>query len=204
MLGHRHRVKALRALGHVDVAAHEVHEIRALHQQLRHPGVVVALARDVTIGARLGFRGAHRVRIVRAEAEAAEAFRRDGLLHVIEPVAIGVLRADHHRARRARRRDAMLGHRAIHAQHVDVVAQHLEVVGGVVARGQPFVVQHRHLAVGRPSADGSRSNWWSRTSGRRSRSCGRWHAPASIHRPARVPHVVPSFSMVFARRDFSL
>ena len=149
MLGHRHRVKTLRSLGHVHVAAHEVHQIGALHQQLRHPGVVIAFARNVTIGAHLGFGRAHRVRIVRAEAEAAEPLRRDGLLHVINPVAIGVLRAHHHRARRARGRDAMLGHRAVHAQHVDVVAQHFKVVRGVVARGLPFVVQHGQFAVGR-------------------------------------------------------
>ncbi len=149
MLGHRHRIETFRTLGHIDVAAHEVHQVGALHQELRHPGVVVALARDVAIRAHLGFRRANGMRIVWAETEAAEPFRRNRLLHVIQPVAIGVLRADHHRAGGSRGRDAMLGHRAVDAQHVNVVAQHFEIVGGVIARGQAFVVQHGRLAIGR-------------------------------------------------------
>ena len=42
----------------VDVAAEEVHEVRALKQELRHPGVVVATLRDVAIAAGAGADGA--------------------------------------------------------------------------------------------------------------------------------------------------
>ena len=41
VLGDGHGFEAALAFGHVNVAAHEVHEVRALEQQLRHPGVVV-------------------------------------------------------------------------------------------------------------------------------------------------------------------
>jgi hypothetical protein len=35
--------------GDVDVATHEVDEVRPLHEKLRHPRVVVVLLRDVAI-----------------------------------------------------------------------------------------------------------------------------------------------------------
>jgi hypothetical protein len=42
----------------------------------------------------------------------------------------------------------MLGHWVVHAQYVNVVAQHLKVVGGVITREQSFVVQHRTAGIG--------------------------------------------------------
>ena len=41
MFGDGHGFVAALACGHKNIAAHEVHEIRALEQELRHPGVVV-------------------------------------------------------------------------------------------------------------------------------------------------------------------
>ena len=43
MLRHRYGLEALIAGGHKNIAAHEVHEIGALEQHLRDPGVVVVL-----------------------------------------------------------------------------------------------------------------------------------------------------------------
>ena len=94
VLGRGHGLEALVAVGDVNVAAHVVEQVRALEQQHGHPGVVVALRRDVAIGAVLGFVRAHRVRHVGAERLPAEAFGRNGLLRVVEPVAILILRAD--------------------------------------------------------------------------------------------------------------
>ena len=95
----------------------------------------------------LRFARAHRVRHERGKRLAAEAFGRNRLLRVVEPLAIRVLRTHQNRARRARRRDAMPGDGAVHGEHVAVIAQHLEIVGGPVARREPFVVQHRALFV---------------------------------------------------------
>ena len=58
--------------GNVNVAPHEVDEVRPLQQQLREPGVVVVLLGDVAVAARLGFLRAHRVRHVRVEGLACE------------------------------------------------------------------------------------------------------------------------------------
>jgi len=76
----------------------------------------------------------------------AEAFGGNRLLRVVEPLAIGVLRTHHHRARRPRGRDAMAGNCTVHSKHVAIVAQHLKIIGSPVARGrEAFVV----AAVGR-------------------------------------------------------
>ena len=82
----------------------------------------------MAIGACLGFSRAHGVRNERAERLAGKAFGGDGLLRVVEPLAIRVLRTDQNRARRARRGDAMAGDGAVDAEHVAVVAQDLEIV----------------------------------------------------------------------------
>ena len=58
------------------------------------------------------------------------------------------MRADHNRTRGADRGNAVAGNGAIDAKHVDVIAQHHEVVGRVVARQQSFIVQHRHSLIG--------------------------------------------------------
>src|SRR5882724_11318096 len=49
---------------------------------------------------------------------------------------------------RTRGRNAVAGDRAIHAKHIYVVAQNLEVVTGVVLCEQAFVVQHGLARVG--------------------------------------------------------
>src|SRR6185312_1911991 len=80
------------AVGHIDVLAHEVEEVRSLYQQLRHPCIVVAGSGYVAVGASLGFPSAYSVRNIGAERFAAEAGRGNGLLLVINPVAVAVLR----------------------------------------------------------------------------------------------------------------
>ena len=146
-LGHRHRLDAARAGRDVDEAAHEVDEVRALQQQLRHHRVVVAGRRDVAVGAGLGFGLPHRVRHVRVERLTREPFGRHGLLLRVDLLTAGVLGADDDRARRTHRRDPVAGHRAVDAEHEDIVAQHLEVIRRPVPRRRAFVVQHRPLLV---------------------------------------------------------
>ena len=82
------------AVGHIDVLAHVVEEVGALDEELRHPGVVITLRGDVAVGALLGFLAAHGVRDVGAEGLAGEAGGRDGLLGLVNPVAVRVLRTD--------------------------------------------------------------------------------------------------------------
>ena len=84
----------------------------------------------------------------RGEGLAGEARGRNGLLRVIEPITIGVLRTDEHGAGRARRGDAMAGDGAVDAEHVNVVAKNLEIVAGVIFREQAFVVEHGLAGVG--------------------------------------------------------
>ena len=102
----------------------------------------------MAVVARFGFFGAHGVRHKRAEGRAAESFGGNSLLHVINPVAILILRTDHDGARGTHRGHAMAGHRAIDSEHETVVAQYLKIVAGPVARGQAFVVQHGLALVG--------------------------------------------------------
>ena len=83
-----------------------------------------------------------------AERLAGEAGGGDGLLRVVEPLAIGVLRADEDGAGRARGRDAVIGDRAVDAQHIYVVAEDLKIVAGVVAGDGAFVVEHGAADVG--------------------------------------------------------
>ena len=95
----RHRLEPLGFLRHVDVAAEEVDEVRALEEHLRHPGVVVPPLRQVAVVAGLGLGGAHGVREVRVERLAREAIGRHGLLLRVYPLALDVLRPDEHRTR---------------------------------------------------------------------------------------------------------
>ena len=132
---------------HIDVAAHEIHEVGALEQELGQPGVVVVGGGNVAIAALLGFLCANRVRNEGAEGLAGKSRRGDGLLLVVQPFTVRILRTDQHGAGRARRRDAVAGDRAVHAEHVDVVAKNLKIVAGVIARGEAFVVQHVALGV---------------------------------------------------------
>ena len=63
--------------------AHEVHQVGAQQQQLRHPCIVISASRYVAIGAAFGFLSPDRMRNKRAEGLSAEALRRNGLLLVI-------------------------------------------------------------------------------------------------------------------------
>ena len=91
MLGDGDGFKSLGPFSDVDVAAQRVDQVGALHQQLRHPRVVIALGRNMTTGACFGFLRSDGVRIVGAEGESAETFGGNGLLLVIDPIAISVL-----------------------------------------------------------------------------------------------------------------
>ena len=74
MLGDGDRFEAFLALGHKSVATDKVHEISALHEQLSHPGVVVAGAGDVAIATGFRLFSAHRMGHKGAERLAAESF----------------------------------------------------------------------------------------------------------------------------------
>src|SRR5262249_33451604 len=91
---------------------------------------------------------AHGVGNIRAESLPAESLRGNGLLAVVKPVAVLVLRADYHRAGGADRRNFVAGDGAVNAQHVHVITQDLEVVFRPVARRGAFVLQHRPALVG--------------------------------------------------------
>src|SRR5207244_5943916 len=75
-------------------------------------------------------------------------FGRDRLLAVIDPIAILVLGTYNHRASRADRSDFFTGNGAVNAQHVHVIAKHLEIVLRVVTGHAAFVLQHGHSLVG--------------------------------------------------------
>src|SRR5712672_663282 len=104
MLSHSDGLIALATRGYENIAAHEIHEVRTLEEQLRHPCIVVVSTRDMAIRAAFGFFPSYRVRDKRAECLSTEPFRGDGLLLIVEPVAIIVLRTNHHRARGTHRR----------------------------------------------------------------------------------------------------
>src|SRR5262249_53692296 len=106
----------------VNVAAHEVHEVSALQKKLSHPGVIVVLLRDVAVATLFGFFCADRVGNEGRISLTGKSRSGDSLLSVVEPFAVGVLRADENRATRTCRRDAMAGYGAIYAEHIDIVA----------------------------------------------------------------------------------
>ena len=148
VFGNGHGFVSLVASGDKNVASHEIHEVRALQQQLRHPGVVVVGARNVTIRAPLGLFSTHRMGNECTESLSTEAFGRNGLLLVVEPVAIAILRTHQYCARGTDRRDTISCHRAVDAERIDIVAENLEVVRRPVACRQAFVVQHGGALVG--------------------------------------------------------
>jgi len=78
------------------------------------------------------------VREMRIESLAAVAFPGNGLLLRIDPLAIGILRADHDRARGTDHRHAILFHRTIEPEHENVVPHDLRIVGGVISIGHAF------------------------------------------------------------------
>ena len=148
-LGDDRRVDAVLAAGHPGVPAHEVQVVRPVHEQLRHPGVVVVVARDVAVGALLrSVLAADGVRHVGAEGDAGHALGRDGLLLHVDRFAVVVVGADVDRAARSGRTDAIAGDVAVAGQHVHFVPQRLEVVGRVIAADVAIPVQVRHLDVG--------------------------------------------------------
>jgi len=91
MLSHGDGLIAPVAAGYENVSPHKVHEVRSLKKELRHPGIVVIGTRDMAVGAALGFLPTHSMRDERAEGLSAEAFRGNGLLLVVEPVAVIIL-----------------------------------------------------------------------------------------------------------------
>ena len=152
----RPRHEILPAFADVGVAPEEIHRARAEAEQRRHPRIVVVLFGEMAIGAALGCADAARgVREMRIERLAAVTFRGNGLLLRINPFAIRILRADHDRARRADHRQSILFHRAVDAEHENVVAHDLRIVGGEIAVGdafkfvlrRPLVRVHRQMAT---------------------------------------------------------
>ena len=128
------------------VVADEVDELRPQAQELRHDRVVVVRLRQVAIRAGLGLGAPFRVRVVRRHRLRAVAGCRDRRLLGVDPLAVDVLRAQHQRRGGAHRRDLVVLDRAVDAEHVDVVARDLRVVGRVVAREAALVA----VALGAP------------------------------------------------------
>ena len=139
------------------------------------------------------------VRHVGAEGDAAQALGRDRLLLDVDRLAVLVVRADVDGARRPGRADAVAGHVAVAGQHVDVVAQRLEVV-----RRCSCGSRRRRCAAAASScwpsaAGGSRSSSGSTTSGRRCSSCCSLAWARHLRRPSgRSPQT--SLSLVEAHR----
>src|SRR5712675_1168341 len=98
MLGDSNGLEAILSGRDIDIAAHEVHEIRALKQKLSHPRIVVVRCGNVAVRALLRLCSADGVRNEGAVSLAGKTGRRNGLLRVIEPLPVGVLRADQNRA----------------------------------------------------------------------------------------------------------
>ena len=141
-------VQSFASFADIGVASEEIHRAGAEAEQLRHPGVVVVVLREMAVGAILRRAdAAGGVREMRIERLAAVAFRGNGLLLRINPFAIGVLRTDHDRARGTEHRHAILLHRAVDAEHENVVAHDLRIVGGEVAVGHAFEFVLRHALV---------------------------------------------------------
>ena len=72
-----------------------------------------------------------------AEGLAAKSFGGDGLLLVVEPAAIGILRTNQHSTRGANGSDAIARNCSVDTQGINIISQDLEIVGSPVARGKP-------------------------------------------------------------------
>src|SRR6202011_3082769 len=85
-------VQSLAAFSDIRVTSKEIHRARAETEQLRHPGIVVVLLRQMAVGTILGRAdAARRVGEVRIERLTAVTFRRKSLLLRIDPLTIRVL-----------------------------------------------------------------------------------------------------------------
>jgi hypothetical protein len=147
VFGNRDGVKPLLAVRNINVAAHQIQQVCSLKQDLGHPRVVVISIRNVAIVASSGFLRPHGVRHECAEGSAAEPLGGNSLLHVVQPVAILILRTDDDRAGRTNRGDAVARHGAVNSEHESVVAKNLKIVAGVVTRGQTLIVKHGFALV---------------------------------------------------------
>src|SRR6056297_1381179 len=99
-----------------------------------------------TAGCMIGFvfpagAAANGVRHIGAEGDAAHAIAADGLLLGVDRFAVGVVAGDVNGATTARRPDPVAGNVAIASEHVDVVAERLEVITGSVSRDVAGVVK---------------------------------------------------------------
>ncbi len=148
-LGPDDGVEAVVAGGDVGVAAEEVDRAGAEAEELGHPGVVVVLLGEVAVGAVLGRAdGGRGVGEVGVEGLARVALGGDGLLLGIDPLAVGVLRADDDGGGGADDGEAVVFVGGVLAEHEDVVAHDLGVVGGVEAGGGALEFVARDLLVG--------------------------------------------------------
>src|SRR4051812_27007889 len=84
-----HRVESVLAFTDIRVTSEEIHGPGSEAEELRHPGVVVVVLREMTVGAILRCAdAAGGVREVRVERLAAIALRRESLRLRVNPFAI--------------------------------------------------------------------------------------------------------------------
>ena len=94
MIGDSNGFETYLAGRNVDIAAHKVHEGGTLKEELSHPGIVVVGRGHETVGALLRFLRVDGMWNEPAVRLAKEAGSRSGFLSVVEPLPVGVLRAD--------------------------------------------------------------------------------------------------------------
>src|SRR5580700_1764203 len=90
-LGDDHRLHPVVAFSDPAVPTDEVHEVRALHQQLRHLRIVVVFSRQMAVGALLGLFEANRMRRGGAERLPRESFGGNRLLLSIDYFAVCIV-----------------------------------------------------------------------------------------------------------------
>ena len=146
-LGDLHRLD-VPLLADPGVVANEADVAGAVHQRLRHDGVVVLVGRQVAVAAGFGFGLALGVWVVRGKGLAGKAAGRRGRLLDVDLFAVGIGRRQHQRRRRTHRCDLAALDRAVAAQMEHVIACDLRVVGGEVAARAAFVVVRVGLFVG--------------------------------------------------------
>ena len=141
-------VKSFVPFAHVSVASEEVHRAGAEPEELRHPGVVVVVLREMAVGAILRRPDtAGGVREMGIEGLPAVTFRGEGLRLGVNPFPILILRADHDRAGRTQHRHAVFLHRAVDPEHENIVAHYLRIVGGEVPVHRALELVLRHALV---------------------------------------------------------